>query len=503
MRDPHAFLSRRALLLGGLAAPWILAAPPRRSAAATLDAAAFSPPADAGDDGSGTDASDALQAFLDEIARTGASHARIPPGRYRLTRPLLLVAPTLADLTVDATGAEFVFDIPEPRKNRPYLRIANPARTGRRLALTGLTARLARPTVRTSGSDMVRLTGFHDYAVTGLAIPSADNMGLTIGRGDPQGWTPDRIVVDGCSFGGRREATPHSHGSIGDTAVWIVTPAAETRVSACRIRETGDDGIYVGHSHSTTIRRVTIRDNTLSDTGVGIGVSVPHAEIVGNRIDRTNVCAIRCEAQNGNQGSDALIRGNHIRRAGQLEAGDIAEKIIAKPHPHAILIHEPIGRVAIVDNRIEETRECALVVLSHKDGACADIRVDGGRYERIGVDRAGRPRAPDSRIAVFRRGGAFGSVSRFYVDDPTIADTVHTLLSWTASGIEADKDISIKNAMLINCNILDAPLVRINSQLSSFPIEIKITYKTENSKINYEYEGSENDKASISFAKIK
>lgn len=465
-----------------------IAARPAR--ARTLDAQAFSPEAGAGDDGSGADSTDALQAFLSELSLGNYTHARIPPGRYRLTRSLSAVSPSIGDLVLEATGTEFVFDIPKPERNRAYLRISNSARLGGRLTLVGLTTRLARPAIRVGGSDMIRLSGFREYNVAGIAIPSADNMGLTIGRGDPMGWTPDRIIVESCIFGGRRESRLHSHGSIGDTAVWIVSPAIETRVTGCRISETGDDAIYVGHSNTKAVLRVEIRENTLADIGVGIGISVPGAEVVGNRIDRTNVCAIRCERQNDNQASGAIIEGNVICRAGQLEAGDIGEHIIPKTHPHAIFVHEPVGRVTVSNNQIKGTRGCALVVLSHNDGPTESLYVEGGQYDRIGIDRNGTPLA-HGRSAVFRRAGFVpNEIRNFIARGVSVRGSNHPLLDWTVSGFHADGPISMLDAQLIGCDLGNQPIIKLTSRFGAGLEPVHVSYSKENSKITKAVETS-------------
>lgn len=450
----------------------------------TLDGSAFGLSGSAGEDGSGPDETNALQSFFDELARRNYTQARIPPGRYRITRPLKLISSSIGTIIIDAHGAEFVFDIPEPEMRRAYLWIGNPARTGRQLQLTGLTARLNRPAIRTPHSDMIRLIGFRDYFVADISIPSADNMGLTIGRGDPLGWTPDSIVVENSSFGGRREAQPHSYGSIGDSAVWIISPAAETRVSGCRVRETGDDGIFVGHSNSRSISSIVIRDNTLSDTCGGIGTAMPNTEIVGNRLNRTNVFAIRCEWQNGNQGSEARIVDNEIISAGQMEAGDIAAGMIRKMHPHAIFIYEPVGRVRIENNRISRTRGCALALLPHNEAPLTDVVVEGGTYSEIGVDRNGRPQRGSNGIAVFRRAPSqFQSVNRFSAQGPVVIDTQQPLLFWSMNGTEGDSGIAVRNARLIDCDLTGTALVQVRSRVPMAGVDLQVTYSAENSKI--------------------
>lgn len=368
-----------------------------------------------------------IKAALDARSDT----IRVPPGRYVLTEPIRLATGHRPSLTLDLSGVDLVFSGITPARNLAFVHVQADA-PGQTLTLRGLTVRLDRSSVRTPGSDMIRLAGFASYEVQGLRVLSADNMGLCIGRGDPFSFAPESISIVDCEFGGWAADMPHSHASIGDTAIWIVTPARRTTVRRCRIEHTGDDAIFVGHSASAAIREVTIEANSIARCSGGIGVAVPHARIIGNHIRRTNNAAIRCEVQNGNQASNCLIAGNTIIDAGQLEAGELGQQMIPKWHPHAIWVYQGGGRIRIEDNTIRRCRGSGFVLMPHHEqGSLSDVRIQGGRVDGVGVDDAGRALHDSVRHAVIRRASVAGHAVRGLVAaDIAIHGLVQPLLVW-------------------------------------------------------------------------
>lgn len=475
--EPLLRVDRRVLLFGTLALPAVARAAPSR----WLRAADYGLRADAGEDGSGTDNAPMLQAILDALASGQFAGVALPRGRYAVGAPIRFAADDFATLTIDGGGAELVFTMPAAAVNRACLAVESPGQTGGRLAIGNLSARLTRPAQRIEGCDMIRLRGFRDYTVESLTIASADNMALTIGRGDRRGrpFLPDSVIVRQCRIGGRSEATPHSHGSIGDSAIWIVTPGRTTEVSRCTIRDAGDDGIYVGESIAP-IDSVRIFGNDIRRVGRGVGLSVPNARIFNNRIERTNGPGIGLERLHDNDASHSAIENNTFIAAGQLEAGEIGARMIPKVHPHGIFIYQPGGPLRLSGNIIAMPRESAVAIETHRDGNLADITVTGGRFTGIGGGTAPSPKA-----SVFRRDGAARTTcSRFIARDFVVAASAAPLLRWQASGDRPDSEILVSGARLIGCRLPDSvPLVSLSQRAGGGIENVSIAVELDRSTI--------------------
>lgn len=407
-----------------------------RRTGAILSASDFGVKADAGEDGSGTDNRAAFQAFFDVLATGRYEEAHIPPGKYALSEEVHLRSGRLGRLTLHGDGAEMIFTPPEPKAYRGFLNIWAQTQMGDFLRVEGLTLRLNRPSVRVGGSDMLRLSGFRVFEVEGVTIPSADNMGLTIGRSRAKGEivVPDAILVRDCDIGGRREALPHSHGSIGDSGIWIVAPAIQTRITGCRVRETGDDGLYVGHYvgrfPDTTIARVEIDNNDVRDAGArGIGISVPHAHVHDNVVMRTNCPGMTCERMDAGDGSHALIENNYFKAAGRLEAGIIGARMMRKVHPHAIFINQPGGDITMRGNVIEAPLCDGINVLTHRDGDIRDLRIEGGSFRQIAPSDQARPYFGQT-VAAFRRTGGLSRCLDVTMGATEIIDSNCLIAAW-------------------------------------------------------------------------
>ncbi|WAC28690.1 right-handed parallel beta-helix repeat-containing protein [Ancylobacter sp. SL191] len=442
-------ISRRsALALGAslIAMPAVAqlsAAPSRR-----LNATDFAITADAGEDGSGTDNRTAFQAFFTELATGGYSEAVIPGGRYAISGDLFLGSATLESLAIYGQGAEFIFTAPEPKMGA-RLRVAATRRQGGALHIEGLLLRHNRPTVRTGGSDMVGLSGFRAYRIEDITIPSADNMGITIGRGDAKAprFVPESIIISGCDVGGRRESQPHSNASIGDTGIWIVSPAVETRITRCRVRETGDDGIYVGHSDAQNIRRVEIDNNDVQDSGArGIVIAVPNGHLRDNSIRRTNIAGIVCETMDGGMASDLLIERNLVVDAGTLKDNVLGQRLMKKVHPHGIFIYEPGRNITLRDNVIRTPLGDGLKILSHPLGDLSGVRLEGGSFEGIGS----RP-GSSSAVVLRREGNAPTRCLDVEARGVQVIDSPAPLLAWSNNAPEADGPVRLLDLALVRC----------------------------------------------------
>lgn len=450
----------------------------RTPARGMLRAADFGIVPDAGEDGSGTDNWRAFQAFLTELATGNYSEAVIEAGRYAISGDLVLRSALMRGLALYGQGAEFVFTAPEPRKGARLL-IACSQQQGSRLHIEGLVLRHNRPAIRTPNCDMLGLSGFRQYRVEDITVPSADNMAITIGRGDAKAprFVPDSIIVASCDIGGRREAEPHSNASIGDTGIWIVSPAVETRITRCRVRETGDDGIYVGHSDATTINRVEIDNNDVRDSGArGIVIAVPNGHLRDNSILRTNIAGIVCETMDGGVASDALIERNLIVDAGTLASDALGRSLMKKVHPHGIFIYEPGRNILLRDNIIRTPLGDGLKILSHAKGDLVGLRLEGGRFEGIGT-------RPGSRSVVIRReGNAPTRCLDIEARGVEVSDSPAPLLSWANNAPEPDGPIRLSDLSLVRCRPPDdRPYVSGSGPISG----MDISYRSRDSDVRF------------------
>lgn len=410
------------------------------------------------------DSSDATKFFENLFAQattTSSDLIVVPKGRYTLSRPIRLRCSS-PKLRLEMSGVEVIFDGVPPRTNMAMFHVSG-NKSGQALVLRGGTFSLARPSIRTPNSDMVRLNGFLSYSVEDLRIIRADNMGLCVGRGDAFSYAPTDVLIRNCEIGQINEnrEIPDSHGCIGDSAIWIVTPGVRTHVSGCTIRGTGDDAIFVGHSASQAIEEVLIENNSLELTSGGIGVAVPNARIVNNRIRRTNNAAIRCEVQNGNQASNCVIAGNTIIEAGQLSQGELGQHMIPKWHPHAIWVYQGGGGIHIEDNTIRRCRGSAIVLMPHREmGALSDVHIQGGLVQGVGVDDTGQPVAEGVKHAVIRRAAVAGlPVRGLIASDMVVEDLVHPLLVWINRECADDDPPVLQRMRLRRARLGDNPLV--------------------------------------------
>lgn len=421
-----------AFALGGLAAAAHAQSP--AVPARVLDAAAF------GARGDGrTDDTAALQAWATALSEMPEPRARLQPGVYLCGAELVIRGSGLQSFQLDAPGAEIVVTAPAAQ-NKRYLRVANITQSGGVCRISGLSMRHDRPTERSSGTDMVSVAGFADYVLEDITVSSADNMGITVGRGDPKGYAPRSCVIRRPVVGGRQESEPHSHASIGDTGIWVVNAPQRTEILDAKVRSTGDDGILVGHSHSPLAGNCQILNADVRDTGAnGILVAVPHGRITG-RVDRTNGSGVALIRLDGAQGSQMRVEVD-IRRPGRLLAGDIGRDMIPKRNPWGIWVWQggpDAGQLDLDGCAVSDTFASAIVLQPYKDGALAGIR---GRVRCQDVGTA--TQAARAKSAVLRRPPTPGAVS----DVQLVLDVRRSavpLVSWALTADQADQGIDVQ-----------------------------------------------------------
>jgi hypothetical protein len=186
----------------------------------------------------------------------------------------------------------------------------------------------------------------------------------------------------------------------------------------------------------------------------------------------------------GGDASHAFISHNIIRNAGRLEAGQIAELMIPKYHPHGIFIYQPGGDIRIEENLVEFPLECGVCIYSHPDGDFKGLQVSGGEFRGVG-ESAGLGVNANQYNAVFRRSGsAKRKVSNFSARNVRIQDSHHSLLVWASTGEANEEGVEITNASLVGCDLRpDTPLVRLSGRGSGVPNDVRVSVNARHSQI--------------------
>lgn len=389
------------------------------------------------------DCAEAFERFA-AVAKTGLYRRLfIPPGVYPCSKQILIESPLLLDLDIECNGALVLVTAPTPEPNKRYFSVVNTARSGRNLRLSGLSIRHNRPVGRVANTDMVRLAGFSDYHVSDVIVGSSDNMGITVGRGDPKGFTPNSVSLFRLKIGGHRERTPHEYASIGDSGIWVVNAPSRCLIIDPVVRETGDDGILVGETVSSLAGNVSIRNANVSDCGGnGICVSVPRGEITGV-IRRTNQSGVALQKLQSTQASDFKV-SVLIEDAGRLRAGVIGKKMIPKWNPWGVWIYqaEGGGNIDLSGTHIVRSFGAGINIQTLGSGSWGGIS-GAVKLERIAE--------PDSDGLVFTRNPA--ALRRSSTGGGTIVDVDLNLeltktscawIWWAALGPLPDSNLKIK-----------------------------------------------------------
>jgi hypothetical protein len=431
------------------------------SAGSVIDSRAFG----AVGDGK-VDETQALLAWAAAVANArGDVLARLAPGVYRCAAELKIASPELRSIRIEAEGAEIVVTAP-PARSKRYFRVANTAQVGGACHLRGLAMRHDRPTVRMAGTDMVSLAGFAEYEVEAVTVASADNMGITVGRGDPKGFSPRRLVMRQPVVGGRYEVQPHSHGSVGDTGIWVVNAPQSTEITDAKVQGTGDDGILVGHAHSPAAGNCHILNADVRDAGAnGIVVAVPRGRITG-RVERTNGSGVALIRVDGAQGSHMRVEVD-VRRPGWLQPGDIGTAMIPKRNPWGIWIWqggEDGGRIDLDGSRVSDAYASAITLQPYKDGSLAGIR---GKVTCRDIGTA--PGAVRAKAAVLRRAPSAGHVEDVDLDLDVERSAV-PLVSWSLASAQPDRGIAMR-IMARRCEVDPAFAGRALVDLPGIPAE--------------------------------
>jgi hypothetical protein len=383
-----------------------------------------------------------LKAFALAMATGENHHFKIPSGRYLCSGEIVAASELLGDVLVEADGAEIVITSPRPEPSKRYFCIANTKQHGGKLVVRGLAMRHNRPAGRVANTDMMRFSGFDEYYLEDLHVASSDNMGITIGRGDPSGYCPRSVRLIRPRVGGRYEREQHAYASIGDSGIWIVNAPAHCEIIAPVVESTGDDGILVGETVSPKAGDVHIIDALVSDCGGnGICVSVPRGRITGH-IKKTNQSGVSLQHLQGTEASDFSVAAL-IEDAGQLRVGDVGMKMIQKWNPWGVWIYQSGrgGRVDLSGTVVRRSLGSGVNIQTYGDG---DLRTITGNVtlESVCQDSKGDPGWGVDQAALRRSGTGKGSVSDVTLTLKILRSHCPWVL-WLINGPQADSRIAV------------------------------------------------------------
>lgn len=313
--------------------------------------------------GAGTDNLLPLQLLMAAIASGDYTRIVIEPGIYCVNGAVAANNAAIRNVEIVAWGAQFIQTNPTKSANTHYFRITNPTQTGGQLTVRGLQGAMGRASGRVGNTDMFLFEGFAAYDLI-MDCWSSDNMGVTIGRGDPTTWVPDEVIFRG-SVGGRNFVAPHEYGSIGDTGLWVPNGARWVDIDY-KARSCGDDAAYIGPvpvaaGVALSKQSFRVKADTWGST-TGIHVDMPNGVISG-RVALTGSAGVSISP--GIDGAIANTFDNvkldvEVIDAGQMEAGDIGTSIISKANPFGIWFYGAGDNIELGRSSVRRSRGAAI-----------------------------------------------------------------------------------------------------------------------------------------------
>lgn len=390
------------------------------------------------------DSTAAFQSFAAYLSTLTVFDAKIPPGSYIITQPITITSTALTVANIQASGAEIVVNS-DPQAVA-WFEVRNTVQAGARCIVDGITMRHNRPTQRTSNCDMIRVSGFQDYFLPYINIPSADNMGLVVGRGDPDTFSPRSCVILAPRIGGRYESSPHSHASIGDSGIWVTSAPQRTHIISPMVESTGDDGILVGHTSSALAGGVYVTDMDLKNVSNGISISAPYGRITG-RIKRTLNTGVQLRHLNipGAAGSHMRV-DVEMSEIGWLTAGETGSVTIPQVLPHGVVIYQggaSRGKINLDGTSIDGCLKRGVLLQPYAafGGDVANV-VGKVKVRRIAESEAGVPNV-DGAILWRSNHGGNAAISNVSLEFDAFGVTC-PFVNWVNVGSANDTGIDLK-----------------------------------------------------------
>lgn len=407
-------------------------------------------------DGRGTDNGPALRALLKAAAAGQGGRLIIEPGIYCFDGTLACLSSTLGDIVLEGWGAALIGRKSAAVPGDHFFHIRHSTESGGALTIAGLELAMARPSVRTGNVDMLLIEGFRATLLDGLKIPCADNMGISFDRSSSRFWVPEEIVGRNLDIGGRKFEKPHSHGSIGDSGIWIPRGAKWIDIDA-RIRSTGDDACYLGpipEIKGEPVVKAAFRLNLSTYKTVGaFHVEMPNGVLTGTA-DTTLTAAVACNpaVDGGPSARVDNIRINvDIRNAGMLAPNDIGVARIPQVNNCGVWLYGAGRNINLTGTKMTNINGPA-IILQAKAGQVLEAITGELAVDRISVSPIGRPNGGDG--AVIKRSATGAGVVRQVNLVLNVRDSSCPIVSWLQTGPNDDSDITVQ------ANLTDSRLDR-------------------------------------------
>lgn len=421
----------------------------RSSKAKELRLSDFGGIADGSLDGHGSDNGPALRAMLATAFAEGYRKVIIEPGTYAFDSTVNVAAETEADLTIEAWGATIVARKPLPAPGDRFFALRSLRSTGGEVQVFGLQLSMSRPSIRTPNVDFLAIDGFRTTHLKDIIVLSADNMAISFDRKLRNGKIPEEIVCENVVVGGRYFPSPHSHGSVGDTGIYIPVGAKWIDIRA-RIESTGDDACYIGPiplQHGIPIERGAFQLRVDAyQTTCGAHVEMPNGRISGT-INTTLGAAVACNpAVDGGAGNriDNLRIDVSISNAGQLQAGDIGQRTIPRVNSCGVWLYGSGKGINLDGTTMSGISGPGIVLQTARGQILEDV---SGQVEMSGVmvDRTGATIGGNG--ALLKRSGTGTGVVRD-ISLVLKADSCSCpLVVWHQTGPEDDSDINVRTRL--------------------------------------------------------
>lgn len=421
----------------------------RSSKARELRLRDFGGIADGSLDGDGSDNGPALRAMLATAFAQGYKKIIIEPGTYAFDSTVNIAAETEADLTIEAWGVTIVARKPLPAPGDRFFALRSFKSRGGEVQVFGLKLSMSRPSVRTPNVDLLAIDGFRSTLLKDISILSADNMAISFDRRLRNGKIPEEIICENVVVGGRYFPSPHSHGSVGDTGIYIPIGAKWIDIQA-RIQSTGDDACYIGPiplEGGTPIERGAFQLSIDAyQTTCGAHVEMSNGRISGT-INTTLGAAVACNpAVDGGPGNriDNLRIDVSINNAGVLQAGDIGQRAIPRVNACGVWLYGGGKGINLDGTTMRGVSGPGIVLQTARGQILEDV---SGHVEMSGVmiDRAGATIGGNGAL-LKRSGTGTGAVRNISL--ALKADSCSCpILVWHQTGPEDDEDISVRTTL--------------------------------------------------------
>lgn len=453
---------------------------------------------DAGRDGSGTDNLAAYNQLFTDALTAGATDVILPKGWHMASAPVGVSLPAgYKKLRIHGDGHMLIntsahteapdnSTTPTPNQNRSWFYVRCPTNDAGYLEINGLGVTQARRSIRTGGCANVQVRGILRTRLEGLIIPRADNHGITTNP-DHNTFVPELLEILRCRIGGDlvaetmvgsvTQTTVNTHGPVGDTGLWIVSPALETLLEGNWIFGTGDDMLMLGHNSTALLggtqrRKPTVRGNTGVACANGMKILCPDVEVVGNTVDLTLNGGVYVNTdevvQAGIGGERALIARNRFLRIGHRDNSDVnASTNVGVVNTGAIILQS--SQTVVVDNYVDNTKQEGLTITDNSYGlnTTEDILIARNHFKNIGCSRDGQTLDPqnNNKPAILRKLGGSGKVVKdVYIVDNIVENSNMVPVMWNV-GAALDDNIVVERTRLINVNMAGSTyaLVWINA----------------------------------------